>query len=193
MPGANKARLLVNLAARLSRRNARVERTTTNAVIWYGRPDTQQWRGYAASTQPSNDVLVGRGSGNNDGDAPAAVAREPETPLVRSIRNRIVIRGSPLTLAEYMSEVLTNPLTGYYTSAGGEAGAAAGPTTAAAAKGGPGSSSSPPPLADNDGGGLALQPPAAAAGRSVFGARGDFVTSPEISQLFGEVSAFFAS
>lgn len=27
---------------------------------------------------------------------------------------------------------------------------------------------------------------------SVFGSRGDFITSPEISQVFGEVRAFFA-
>ncbi|KAL9257021.1 arginine methyltransferase NDUFAF7 homolog, mitochondrial-like protein [Drosera capensis] len=69
---------------------------------------------------------------------------EKDSELVRHLKSIIKFRGGPISVAEYMEEVLTNPKAGFYIN------------------------------------------------RDVFGAEGDFITSPEVSQMFGEMIGVWA-
>eukprot|EP00889_Picochlorum_renovo_P007678 jgi/Picre1/34708/NNA_002176.t1 len=92
------------------------------------------------SIDRSGLILPNRSEDKDSNAGQHKVDKEQETELVKHLQSLIQFRGGPLTIAEYMSEVLTHPTEGYYTTR-----------------------------------------------EHVFGSSGDFVTSPDISQMFGEM------
>ncbi|KAI3726077.1 hypothetical protein L1987_65874 [Smallanthus sonchifolius] len=94
------------------------------------------------TSQPSARISVDRSGLNN----PPEHSHEPlaDSELVKHLKSIIKFRGGPISVAEYMEEVLINPKAGFYIN------------------------------------------------RDVFGAEGDFITSPEVSQMFGEMIGVWA-
>ncbi|KAL4376519.1 hypothetical protein GQ457_02G019670 [Hibiscus cannabinus] len=92
--------------------------------------------------QPNNTISIDRSGLYN----PTEHSHEPssDSELVKHLKGIIKFRGGPISVAEYMEEVLTNPKAGFYIN------------------------------------------------RDVFGAEGDFITSPEVSQMFGEMVGVWA-
>ncbi|KAF8408047.1 hypothetical protein HHK36_007187 [Tetracentron sinense] len=92
--------------------------------------------------QPSSQISIDRSALFN----PSEHSHEPSTDseLIKHLKGIIKFRGGPISIAEYMEEVLTNPKAGFYIN------------------------------------------------RDVFGADGDFITSPEVSQMFGEMVGVWA-
>lgn len=89
------------------------------------------------TTQPTATISIDRSRLHN----PIEHSHEPssDSELIKHLKGIIKFRGGPISVAEYMEEVLTNPKAGFYIH------------------------------------------------RDVFGAEGDFITSPEVSQMFGEM------
>uniref|UniRef100_A0A1D1YPQ9 Protein arginine methyltransferase NDUFAF7 n=1 Tax=Anthurium amnicola TaxID=1678845 RepID=A0A1D1YPQ9_9ARAE len=93
-------------------------------------------------SRPTGEISIDRSGLFN----PAQHSHEAssDSQLVKHLKSIIKFRGGPISVAEYMEEVLTNPNSGFYIN------------------------------------------------RDVFGAEGDFITSPEVSQMFGEMVGVWA-
>ena len=127
------------------------------------------------------------------------------TPLARELHEQIKVRG-PLTLSDFMYQCMQNPKHGYYMTKRDVIGAAppspssssSAPSPADSASSAPTpppatSTSSPSTSPSSSSSSSSLSPPSSSSSSSSPSSSpssvplGDFITSPEISQLFGEM------
>ena len=116
---------------------------------------------------------------------------EPSTPLTEELVAYIAVRAAPITVAEFMRQALTHPLHGYYTN----------PTRSEIdddddhLKDGNDDDDDDWDIDTDDGMENSTSKPSVNASpqdepvtpdRLIFGSHGDFVTAPEVSQVFGE-------